>query len=149
MLYLRDLFQETMPPGTSPTPTISSGAASSSTLTHGLPERDPQASSSTTSQRVRTRDQGVQKDYEPAFQRVVPQPLPEMRIETFAGPYHHVPGSDTLHIHGNCWGTGGTQDVLNFYAFADAVWKMEEEACITDEIRPRFCSVGIFGTCDG
>ena len=108
MLYLRDLFQETMPPGTSPIPTISSGAASSSTLTHGLPERDPQASSSTTSQRVRTRDQGVQKDYEPAFQRVVPQPLPEMRIETFAGPYHHVPGSDTLHIHGNCWGLRNT-----------------------------------------
>ena len=56
--------------------------------------------------RPRTKDQGTQKDYVPAFERVLPQPPP--RVETFAGPYLHVPGTEIVHVHPDCWGIRNT-----------------------------------------
>ena len=95
LLQLRD--ETSMPSGTSPVPTIPSQfpTGSSSSSVDPLPPRRPT-----------TRDQGVQKDYVPVFQRVVPEP--PVRVETFAGPFHHVPGADVIHLQANCWGLRNT-----------------------------------------
>ena len=97
LLQLRDLFETSMPSGTSPVPTIPPQfpTGSSSSSVDPLPPRRPT-----------TRDQGVQKDYVPVFQRVVPEP--PVRVETFAGPFHHVPGADVIHLQANCWGLRNT-----------------------------------------
>ena len=99
LLYLKDMFETTMPANTSPVPTLPPEMSSHSSSSTAPPPVRPRPS---------TRDQGVQKDYQPAFERVRPEPIPEVRIETFAGPYHHVPGTDVLHIHGTCWGLRNT-----------------------------------------
>ena len=100
LLQLRDLFENTMPAGTSPVPTLPPEVMSSTASSSTAPTPKPP-----------TRDQGVQKDYVPAFQRVVPEP--QVRVETFAGPFHHVPGADVIHLQANCWGLR-TQDGRSF-----------------------------------
>ncbi|CAE7446981.1 RE1 [Symbiodinium sp. CCMP2592] len=68
LLELRERFEETMPPGTSPTPTLPTTAT---------------ASSSTMPSEPRTRDQAVQAT--PAFERVHSEP--PARMVTFEGPF--------------------------------------------------------------
>ena len=111
LLYLKDLFEQTMPSNTSPVPTLpkedrmTSTAAASS---HEVPQHFSSSTTSSTSMPVKPvmKDQSTQKDFEPAFQRMMPQP--PVRVETFAGPYHHVPGTETLHVHPKCWGLRNT-----------------------------------------
>ena len=97
LLFLKDLFEQTMPANTSPAPTIppDQHLGTSSTSSTTTPPSKPMM-----------RDQETQKDYEPVFERVLPPP--PARVETFAGPYYHVPGTDTLHIIPNCWGLRNT-----------------------------------------
>ena len=105
LLQLKDLFEQTMPSNTSPTPTIPQDVPH-----HGA---SSSASSSTTPpSRPLMKDQAVQKD-PPAFERVLPQP--PVRVETFIGPFHHVPGRDVIHVHPNCWGLrhAGRTNLLN------------------------------------
>ena len=99
LVELRTRFEATMPPNTSPVPT----------LPHDVP------SSSSTSGRNKQpvmRDQGVQAT--PAFERVEPVPVPPVRVEMYAGPFFQVPGRDVLHLFPDCWGlrnTGRAQNV--------------------------------------
>ena len=105
MFDLRDKFDETMPEGCSPVPTLPP--------TRELRPEDPmaeQASSSTSFQSGRnkqprpkeTKDQSTQADYEPVFTRVEPPPPP--RREVISGPFYQVPGRDHLHVFRECWG---------------------------------------------
>ena len=97
LVELRTRFEATMPANTSPVPTIPSEMASSSSGRNKQPSR---------------KDQGVQAT--PAFERVDPEPIPQVRVEMYAGPFFQVPGRDTLHLFSNCWGlrhAGRTQNV--------------------------------------
>ena len=97
LVELRTRFEATMPPNTSPVPTIPGEMASSSSGRNKQPT---------------TKDQGVQAT--PAFERVHPPPAPEVRVEMYAGPFYQVPGRDVLHLYPTCWGlrnTGRAQNV--------------------------------------
>ena len=106
LVELREKFRDTVPPGTSPTPTLPEPIYPDTVL--GEP-----ASSSTSSSRnkqprrqevprANTREQGVQVNIEPVFQRV--QPPPPIQREVVAGPFYQVPGRDHLHVFRECWG---------------------------------------------
>ena len=97
LVELRTRFEATMPPNTSPVPTIPGEMASSSSGRNKQPT---------------TKDQEVQAT--PAFERVHPPPAPEVRVEMYAGPFYQVPGRDVLHLYPTCWGlrnTGRAQNV--------------------------------------
>ncbi|CAE7226577.1 RE2, partial [Symbiodinium sp. CCMP2456] len=100
---LKEKFDSAMPLGTSPTPrfpqeaepvaTTDEPSSSSSSLAPGR-NKQPRPKA--------TRDQATQADYEPAFTRVEPPPLPQR--EVIAGPFYQVPGRDHLHVFRECWG---------------------------------------------
>ena len=93
LLHLKDLFEQTMPSNTSPVPTVPMETTTSASSA---------ASSTQVPTKPKMKDQETQKDYVPAFERVPPPP--QVRVETFAGPYYHVPGADVLHVQPDCWG---------------------------------------------
>ena len=93
LVELREKFRDTMPPGTSPTPTLPEPIYPDTVL--GEP-----ASSSTSSSRnkqprrqevprANTREQGVQVNIEPVFQRV--QPPPPIQREVVADHFTKYP----------------------------------------------------------
>ena len=105
LLYLKDLFEQSMPSNTSPVPTVPLDT----------PHRMQEASSSTTPSKPTTRDVGTQKDYVPAFERAGHQPPVRVETVTYSGPFHHVPGRDVIHLQADCWGLrhAGRTNVLN------------------------------------
>ena len=65
LLHLKDLFEQTMPPNTSPVPTVPTEpttSTSSAASTTSLPTKP------------KMKDQETQKDYVPALERVPPPP---------------------------------------------------------------------------
>ena len=97
MFDLKELFDSTMPPNTSPVPTsVMQGSEQPSSSSSGASTYNKQPK-----ELPRTRDQGVQKD-PPAFERVPPPHPSQVRI--FTGPYHQTEGSQVIHVYEDCWG---------------------------------------------
>ena len=106
LVDLREKFARTMPAGSSPVPrfpepiypdTVLGEPASSSTS--GSRNKQPKPIKPS---QPETREQGVQADIQPAFQRVLPPP--PVQREVVAGPFYQVPGRDHLHVYRECWG---------------------------------------------
>ena len=83
LVDLKEMFDESMPPNTSPVPTCREDPqpSSSSSSTHNKQAK----STSATTPRRSTREVGVQKDA-PAFERVEPPPTPHVRVFTGRWP---------------------------------------------------------------
>ena len=98
MLELKEKFERTMPPCTSPMPTsttapdIPLGTSSSSSSYNKQPKPNEKVMC----------DKETPADYVPAFERVQPPPPPEVRM--YEGPFTMTQGGDKVHLFENCWG---------------------------------------------
>ena len=99
MCELKEKFEITMPPSSSPVPRSISrepdqpmGTSTSSSSYNKQPKA---------TQKV-TCDKETQADIKPAFERVPPPPPVEIRL--YEGPFTMTQGGDKLHLFENCWG---------------------------------------------
>ena len=102
---LKEKFDETMPPECSPVPRFPTGDDDDDDAVSTDPVMTSSSSSASRNKqpiRKTFKDQSTQADYEPAFTRVPPAPLPTR--EVISGPFFQVPGRDHLHIYRECWG---------------------------------------------
>ena len=125
LVELRTRFEATMPPNTSPVPTIPGEMASSSSGRNKQPT---------------TKDQGVQAT--PAFERVHPPPAPEVRVEMYAGPFIKCQGEMcfTCILHA---GVYATLVELRMYSSAGVAQKMPGGASIIGGKESRNAQVSV------
>ena len=100
---LKEKFDETMPPECSPVPRFPTGDDDDAVSIDPVTTSSSSSASRNKQPKSKTfKDQSTQADYEPAFTRVPPAPLPTR--EVISGPFFQVPGRDHLHIYRECWG---------------------------------------------
>ena len=101
LVDLKELFDESAPPNSSPVPTVREEQPSSSSSSSSAFNKQPRRLLPESKPAVTTREQGVQKD-PPAFERVPPPPPQQVRL--FTGPFYQTEHGDKIHVYEDCLG---------------------------------------------